>query len=98
MTIHKCDTSEYIKREAKMPSTGKNKVIGLMKDKLSGKIIIEFVALRTKLYAYKQLDAEKPEHKGWKEVSSEEDIDILTISNPEHWCLAFTSTLFLVLL
>lgn len=47
-----------------MPSTGKNKVIGLMKDELSGKIIIEFVALRTKLYAYKQLDAEKPEHKG----------------------------------
>ena len=64
MTIHKCDTSEYIKREAKMPSTGKNKVIGLMKDELSGKIIIEFVALRTKLYAYKHLDAEKPEHKG----------------------------------
>ena len=98
MTIHKCDTSEYIKREAKVPPIGKNKVIGLMKDELSGKIITEFVALRTKLYAYKQLDREKPEDKGWKEVCSEEDIDISTISNPGHWCLVFTSTLFSMLL
>ena len=34
-------------------STGKNeKVIGLMKDGLGGKIITEFVALRPKTYSY----------------------------------------------
>ena len=33
--------------------TGKNeKVIGLVKDKLGGKIMREFVALRTKTYSY----------------------------------------------
>ena len=31
------------------------KVIGLMKDKLGGRIITEFVALRLKLYAYETL-------------------------------------------
>ena len=45
------DTSSY---EADRPlPTGKNKkVIGLMKDELGGKIIIEFVALRPKTYSY----------------------------------------------
>ena len=33
--------------------TGKNKeVIGLMKDKLDGKIMTEFVDIRTKTYSY----------------------------------------------
>ena len=45
------DTSDY---EVNRPlSTGKNKkVIGLMKDKLGGKIMTEFVALRPKTYSY----------------------------------------------
>ena len=45
------DTSNY---EVDRPlSTGKNKkVIGLMKDELGGKIIMEFVTLRPKTYSY----------------------------------------------
>ena len=45
------DTSNY---EVDRPlSTGKNKkVIGLMKDELGGRIIIEFVTLRPKTYSY----------------------------------------------
>ena len=45
------DTSNY---ECNRPSpTGKDKkVIGLMKDELGGKIIIEFVTLRPKTYSY----------------------------------------------
>ena len=45
------DTSNY---EVNRPlPTGKNKkVIGLMKDKLAGKIMTEFVALRPKTYSY----------------------------------------------
>ena len=45
------DTSNY---ECNRPlPTGKNKkVIGLMKDKLRGKIMTEFVALRPKTYSY----------------------------------------------
>ena len=45
------DTSNY---EVNRPLTiGKNKkVIGLMKDELGGKIMIEFVALRPKTYLY----------------------------------------------
>ena len=45
------DTSNY---EVNRPlPTGKNKkVIGLMKDELGGKIIMEFVTLRPKTYSY----------------------------------------------
>ena len=45
------DTSNY---EVSRPlPTGKNKkVIGLMEDKLGGKIMTEFVALRSKTYSY----------------------------------------------
>ena len=52
------DTSNY---EVDRPlPTGKNKkVIGLMKDQLGGKIMIEFVALRPKTYSYLADDCEE---------------------------------------
>ena len=49
------DTSGYIP-DRPLPVGLNKKVIGLMKDKLGGKIMIEFVALRPKLYSYKKLD------------------------------------------
>ena len=50
------DTSGYSKTDFRPLSIGVNKkVIGLMKDKLGGKIMAEFVALRPKLYSYKML-------------------------------------------
>ena len=52
------DTSNY-ERDRPLP-TGKNKkVIGLMKDELGGKIIMEFVALRPKTYSYLTDDCKK---------------------------------------
>ena len=51
------DTSEYSKEDARPLPIGLNKkVIGLMKDELRGKIMTEFVALRSKRYAYRKLD------------------------------------------
>ena len=42
------------------------KVIGLMKDKLGGEIMTEFVTLRPKMYAYKMGSAESKKCKGIK--------------------------------
>ena len=52
------DTSGYSKDESRPLPIGKNKkvMIDLMKDELGGKIIKEFVALRTKMYAYRKID------------------------------------------
>ena len=49
------DTSGYIP-DSPLPIGLNKKVIGFMKDKLGGKIMTEFVALRPKLYSYKKLD------------------------------------------
>ena len=50
------DTSGYSKTDFRPLPILNKKVIGLMKDKLGGKIMTEFVALRPKLYSYKKLD------------------------------------------
>ena len=51
------DTSGFCKTDFRPLPIGLNKkVIGLMKDKLGGKIMTEFVALRPKLYSYRKLD------------------------------------------
>ena len=49
------DTSGYCPNRP-LPVGLNKKVIGLMKDELGGKIMTEFVALRSKLYSYKKLD------------------------------------------
>ena len=51
------DTSGYSKTDFRpLPISLNKKVIGLMKDELGGKIMTEFVALRSKLYSYRKLD------------------------------------------
>ena len=53
----RCDTSGYSKDENRPLTIGINKkVIDLMKDELSRKIMTEFVALRAKMYAYRKID------------------------------------------
>ena len=63
----KFDTSEYPKDH---PIAGYNeRVIGMMKDEAKGKIITEFVGLRSKLYAYKtQGSGEAKKCKGVKKA------------------------------
>ena len=62
------DTSGYSKTDFRPLPIGLNKkVIGLMKDELGGKIMTEFVALRPKLYSYRELDgSEDKKYKGIK--------------------------------
>ena len=63
------NTSGYSKTDFRpLPISLNKKVIELMKDKLGGKIMTEFVALRPKLYSYKVLDGlEDKKCKGIKE-------------------------------
>ena len=57
-----------------LPTRKSKKVIGLMKDKLRGKIMIEFVALREKTYSYlTDDDKEVKKAKGTKKVSNKKN-------------------------
>ena len=62
------DTSGYDKKDARpLPIRKNKKVTGLIKDELGGKIMTEFIALRPKLYSYRELDgAEDKKCKGIK--------------------------------
>jgi len=62
----KFDTSNYPENHKLGIPTGKNKkVIGMFKDEVGGKQIVEFVGLRAKLYSYKMNDStEKKKCKG----------------------------------
>ena len=72
------DTSNYSKADNRPLPLGKNnKIIGLMKDELCGKIMTEFVALRAKLYAYRKLDkTEDKRCKGIKKMCCKEKHNI----------------------
>ena len=53
------DTSKYDKNDNRPLPIGKNKkVIGKFKDELNGKIMTEFIALRTKTFAFLQINEE----------------------------------------
>ena len=64
------DTSNYDKNDKRPLKTGINKkVIGMFKDELGGKIMIEFCALRAKTYAFLLDDnTEKKRGKGTKKT------------------------------
>ena len=69
------DTSGYSKTDFRLLPIGLNeKVIGLMKDELGGKIMTEFVALRPKLYSYKVLDRQEVQRN--QEMRCQENLNI----------------------
>ena len=70
------DTSNYNKKDNRPLPIGKNKkVIGLFKDELAGKSIVEFCALRAKAYAYKlDDDTEMKKAKGTKKCIVKREI------------------------
>ena len=70
------DTSGYCPNRP-LPVGLNKKVIGLMKDELGGKIMAEFVALRPKLYSYKNLDGSEDKEVQWnKEMCYQEKLNI----------------------
>ena len=60
------DTSGYVV-ERPLPKGANKKVLGMMKDELGGRIMTEFVGLKSKMYSYKVLgDSEGKRCKGIK--------------------------------
>ena len=80
------DTSNYDKSDKRSLQTGTNKkVIGLFKDKLGGKIMKEFCALRAKPYTYlMEDDSEKKKAKGIKKCRIKRR---LILENSKDWLL-----------
>ena len=70
------DTSNYSKDDNRTLPIGWNKkIIGLFKDKLGGKIMIEFVGFRAKTYAYLMDDnSEYKKAKGTKTSAIKRDL------------------------
>ena len=52
-----------------LPNEKIKKVVGKIKDKLGGKIMTEFVALRTKMYAYRKIDKNSEDY-CWKSTNT----------------------------
>ena len=75
----KLDTSNFPKIHPSNIPTGINKkVIGMMKDEAGGKIIEEFVGLRSKLYSVR-MHEDKKEEKNAKESKKQSHIKITKI-------------------
>ena len=70
------DTRVHDKEDARpLPIRKNKKVIGLMKDELGGKIMTEFIALRPKLYSYRNIgDKEAKKCKGIKKCVVKETL------------------------
>ena len=57
---HRFDTSDYPPNHPSgIPSGFNEKVLGMFKDEVGGKVIDEFVGLRAKLYSYKMFEGEE---------------------------------------
>ena len=56
---HRFDTSDYPPNHPSSIPSGFNKVLGMFKDEVGGKVIDKFVGLRAKLYPYKMFEGEE---------------------------------------
>ena len=71
------DTSNY-RVDRPLPTRKNKKAIGLMKDELGGRIIIEFIAVRPKTYAYQIDDDEEfKKAKGTKKCVIKKNLNLI---------------------
>ena len=71
------DTSGY--RYRPLPVGKNNKVTGLMKDKLGGEVMKEFISLRPKMYSYRVGNSEPKKCKGIKKCVIKKTITVCKI-------------------